>query len=197
MPRIADRLKREFQKAVRSKVVSFAALAQGKANAESLPHIDQMVRDGTHPAHAVYKHTVNLISVFVEQAVPLPFLRDAYKFLTRAEDLYTPGYPPMSPITLTHYNSWTMFDVRFGQDRETLGECFLAVADWLGLDAVQVEATRNMCQSSLSIYQTTRVRGDIFGLRELVTGREIDVLIPTGFKTRGREAWFFSGFCRR
>ena len=124
------------------------------------------------------------MSVFVEQVVSLPFLKDAYKFLTRAEDLYSPGYPPMSPVTVTFYNSWVFFDVRFGPDHETLGECFLALVDLLGLDSVQVEATRNLCQSSLGIFQTVRAAGKIFGLRELVTGREIEALIPTGFRTK-------------
>src|SRR6266404_1879618 len=103
MARITDRLRREFQKALKRKIISLAAIQKGAQNAESLKDVGQLVRDGHHPLHAIYKNVMNLISVFVEEITVLPFLHRAYDFLEKAEDLYCPGYPPLSPITVSYY----------------------------------------------------------------------------------------------
>ena len=40
-----------------------------------------------------------------------------------------PSYPPLSPVTTSHFAMWSLLDVRFGQSRENIGTCFLRIAD--------------------------------------------------------------------
>src|SRR5688572_6810227 len=109
MGRITQKLRKEFTSALQQKIVPLAAIRRGKENAESLPTVDELIAKGHHPLHAIYKNLTNLISLFVEELVCLPFLHRVHSFLVKAEDLYTPGYPPLSPITWSHYNNWTFF----------------------------------------------------------------------------------------
>lgn len=184
MGRITEKLRRGFNNALRQKVIPHAAILKGQKTAQELPDVEKLIQEGTHPAHAVYSHVINLLSVFLEEVARLPFMRSAHKFLTRAEDIYMPGYPPMSPITVSHYASWTACDVRFGEDQETLCDCFLGVSDLLDLDPIRLEAAQHLSQSRLGLYEMGRQIGDRFQLRELVSGTEVEALIPTGFKAR-------------
>jgi hypothetical protein len=184
MARIAQRLRKEFRSALKQTIIPLAAIKRGEENAESIEAVEDFIADGLHPLHAIYANLTNLIGLFVEQLVCMPFLHRAHSFLVKAEDLYTPGYPPMSPITKSHYNNWTLFDVRFGPDQETLGECFIEVADLLEIDPLQVEAGQNLCRSRLGMYQIASSSGAHFQLRELITDRKIEAIMTSGFKAR-------------
>ena len=59
----------------------------------------------------------------------LNYVPFAYSTLVKAQDMYTPGYPPMSPITVSYYGCWTIYDLPIGKDDETLGGCFAALSD--------------------------------------------------------------------
>ena len=39
-----------------------------------------------------------------------------------------PSYPPISPITTSHFAMWSLFDGAFGQSHETIGTCCLRIA---------------------------------------------------------------------
>jgi hypothetical protein len=182
MGTLSEQLRKEFTVAIGQKVVPIDAILRGEENAEEFEAVDELIDGGYHPIHAVYMTMANLLSMFVEEVAGLPFLHQAHEFLLKAEDLYTPGYPPISPITLSHYHHWSCFDVSFGTDHETLGECFFRVVDLLGIDPVQVEAVEKLCCSRLGLYQILNASGGTFRIRELVTGRETDTIIPTGFR---------------
>ena len=49
MGRLATRFRREFSKALQSKIVPLAAIQRGQQNAESIPRFDQLVEEGRHP----------------------------------------------------------------------------------------------------------------------------------------------------
>jgi hypothetical protein len=182
MSRIAQRLRREFEAALKKKIVPLAAIRRGEENAASIQSVDALIDGGHHPLHAVYTNVTNLISVFIEELVELPGFHRIRKFLVQAQDQYCPGYPPLSPLTVSYYAYWTTFDAAFGQERETMGHCFLALADLFQLDPLRVEAVRNLCQSRLGIYELAGETGkNQFRLRELITDRELETIIPTGF----------------
>ena len=45
-----------------------------------------------------------------------------------AEDECMPSGPPMSPLTVSYFTMWALFDVRFGSSRETMGCCIVRIA---------------------------------------------------------------------
>ena len=183
MGKITEQLRKEFAAALRRKIVPRTALQRGEQKAAEIETVADLIAGGRHPFHAVYSNVANLLNLFVEELVDLPFLNRAHAFLLKAQDLYSPGYPPMSPITVSYYVHWTLFDVPFGADRETLGDCFLGVSDLLGLDPVQVEAGEKLCHSRLGLYRIVSATDGTFRLREMITDREFDTIIPTGFNT--------------
>ena len=182
MGRIATKLRREFQKALRSKVVPLSALLEGQQKAASAETLDELVEHGHHPVHAIYTDTTNLATTFAEEVTALPPLHCAFDFLERSQETYMPGYPPMSPLTVSYYAAWSLFDVRFGTDRETLGDCLAELSDLLQIDPIRVEALDNLRRSRMGIYTVLDAHQARFSLRELLTGQKFDALIPSGFK---------------
>ena len=53
--------------------------------------------EGFHPAHAAYVHAQNQVSVMSEQLTALKEIRPFADIISKAEDLYMPSAPPMSP----------------------------------------------------------------------------------------------------
>jgi len=49
------------------------------------------------------------------------------EMVSRAEDLYWPSGPPMSPLTGSYFTSWACFDACVGAANETIGTCIIAV----------------------------------------------------------------------
>lgn len=182
MPRLSERLRQEFEGVLNSRIISLAACRQGEANAEELKTVDELIQEGHDPVHALYINVNNLISLFAEQVMEFPMFQKAYRFLEKAQDQYCPGYPPMSPITVSYYTCWTLYDVPFGKAKETIGDCFVGLTDLLGLHPLQIEAARNLCQSRMGIYEVLGAAASCFRLRELVTDRELQAVIPSGFK---------------
>jgi hypothetical protein len=184
MAGISERLRREFKRARKAGIISLAACREGERKGEEIKTVDQLIREGYDPVHALYLNVNNLISLFAEQVTVLPMFHRAHSILLKTQDMYTPGYPPMSPITVSYYGCWTIYDLPIGKDDETLGGCFAALSDLLELDALQIEAARNLCQSRMGIYEVLGASGAGLRLRELVTDRKFEAVIPSGFKGR-------------
>ncbi|PYS16707.1 MAG: hypothetical protein DMG17_11790 [Acidobacteria bacterium] len=182
MGRIARKIRRELERALRQKTASFEAFRRGKERAETIKSLGQLIREGIDPLHALYANTTNLAGLFMEDLVDLPFLdRRVCAFIEQVQDDYQAGYPPMSPITVSFYMHWLLYDVRFGADRETIGEWLLGVSDLMKFHYVQVEALRNLCNSRIGIFEARPRDKGRYGLRELITGREVVAVIPSGY----------------
>ena len=150
---LTDKLRREFERDRKRGIIPLAAYREGERLAEEIKPVDQLIREGYSPVHALYLNVHNLITLFVEEVTVLPMFNGAYSTLEKAQDLYAPGYPPMSPITVSYYGCWTIYDLPIGKEGETLGECFVALSDLLELDPLQIEAARNLCQSRMGLYE--------------------------------------------
>ena len=147
----------------------------------------ELVEDGQHPLHALYKTMANLLSVFVEEVAFLPFLSGIEKFFHEAEDRYAPAGMGSTPILTTIYNHWIFFDVRFKPSHETLGDCFLGGSDLLGLDFMEVEAVENLCLSQLGLYEILGSNGDRYWCELFFHGyltRRFDAVFVAGFPDR-------------
>jgi hypothetical protein len=57
-----------------------------------------------------------LISTLAEQLSTIKEARQFARIVAAAEDTYMPSYPPMSPVTTSHFAMWSLFDVQFGPD---------------------------------------------------------------------------------
>ena len=182
MARISKLLRREFERSRTAKIISLPAYLEGEREGDEIKTVDQLIREGHEPVHALYANVNNLIGLFCERVVELPMFNQAHSILLKAQNLYDPGYPPMSPITVSYYTCWTLYDVLIGKGDETIGGCFVDLTDQLGLDPLQIEAARNLCQSRMGIYEVLGTTGTCSRLRELVTDRTFDAIIASGFR---------------
>ena len=105
-----------------------------------------------HPFHAMYVSIQNLVSVIAENLSVLKELDEFSGRVEKAEDTFMPSYPPMSPITNSIFSFWAFFDLRFGIDGETIGNCILDLGETLRLNDGVIELTRNLQSSRLGVY---------------------------------------------
>lgn len=188
MGRIANRLRRVFKRVLEDKIVSFAGIQEGERKAGSIESVEELIKAGHDPIHAVYSHTTNLVGLFAEEATALPSLHSAFNFMEKAQDEYMPGYPPMSPVTVSFYTSWTLFDLVFGPDRESIADCMAALAGPLELDATSVEALTNLRKSRLGVYKVVQKLSKHFRPGDLA---------QLGFQALNHEADGRTGFRQR
>jgi len=181
MGKITNALRHEVEKALRQKVVPISPLLESITREDDASSYRDSVEQGSDPLHAVYVTTINLISTFLESAQDLAPMRQAVRFITEKEELYMPSYPPMSPLTTSYFSTWTQLDVPFGADRETVGDCLAGLSDLLQIGEVQQKALARLRESRLGIYQITSASEELWQVRELVTGTEVETLIPSGF----------------
>ncbi len=122
-------------------------------------------------------------------ADPIGTRKAAYRAAGEAEDTYMPSYPPMSPVTTSHFAMWSLFDVQFGQSRETIGTCFLRIAE-LAEMPVELRTTVATLQASrLGIHVHCGHEGRFVRLREIGTETAVLCLVPAGYRGDVGEVW--------
>jgi len=77
--------------------------------------------EGYDPLHAAYIAAQNLLAFFAESVSTFDEFAAYCDIVGAAEDAYMPGGPPFSPLTVSYFTTWALFDVRFGPDQETIG----------------------------------------------------------------------------
>lgn len=186
MGHISERLDRRFAKWSRQ----FQRTARTVSIPNDVRDVETLVSQGYDPLHAVYISVQNITSVFAECVSELPELQPYHDVVAAAEDEYMPGGPPMSPLTLSYFTTWTFFDFRFGDSLETIGTCLLDVSHRLGLNPGLVEAIRLFQESRMGIYEHRGTQGGRVRLRELPTGRNVDALCTSGYRGKPGELWY-------
>lgn len=168
---------------------------QAKQDAVRIPKdvksLQQLVEhEGYDPLHAAYIAAQNLTAFFAESVSTFDEF-DAYTDIVgTAEDEYIPDGPPLSPLTVSYFTTWALFDVRFGPDQETIGTCLLDVAELVDMDARTVETVRDFQASRMGIYEHRGRAASRVRLRELVTGDEFECHVPTGYLGKEGELWY-------
>ncbi len=194
MGRISTKLKGRFAVWSRQYRQEMGKLKKSFPVPKDIHDVQSLVAQGYDPLHAVYIAVQNITSVFSECVSVLPELKSYYKTVGDAEEEYMPSGPPMSPLTTSYFTTWAFFDFRFGGDHETIGTCLADLGSQLGLHAGMVEAIHQFQQSHMGIYEHCGTVGGKIGLEELVTGRSLTCICPTGYPGKPGELWYVR-FC--
>lgn len=150
---------------------------------------ERRIADGCDPCFAVYAHAQTIVSIVGEQLSATKEARKFARIVGEAEDTYMPSYPPMSPVTTSHFAMWSLFDVPFGQSRETIGTCFLRVAE-LAEMPIELRTTVAALQASrLGIYVHCGHEDRFVRLREIGTDTAILCVVPAGYRGDVGEIW--------
>jgi hypothetical protein len=110
--------------------------------------------------------------------------------ISRAEDLYMPSAPPMSPLTTSYFSCWALFDACVGPGRETIGTTILEVGAALGMHPDLLHLIRLMQESRMGFYIHRGREGNVSILKDLVTAGEYRAIVPAGYGGRKNENWY-------
>ncbi len=189
---IATKLIASMDRHARGKVVDFAAIVAGRKAAEELQEtvVTPERLKAHHPAHAAYIYAQNQVSVLSEQLTELPHMAPFVKIVAKAEDLYMPGGPPMSPLTASYFTSWAFFDACVGPAKETIGTVILAFGAKFGIHEELLHLIRLMQQSRMGLYLHEGTEGDLVILRELGTDTLCRAISPAGYNGQKGEIWY-------
>ena len=174
------------------KVVDISELRDAKINAENL---DKTVITGEQlsrldPLHGVYIYAQNKLSVIMEQLSELPVLSKLTDAYTNAEDTYMPSGPPMSPLTKSYFTCWGFFDLCVGLKKETFGTIAIDVCRFLKADPELITIFEHMQKSRMGFYVHEGVSGKFVNLREIITHKKIQAIVPSGYLGEAGEIWF-------
>ena len=125
MGSVADKIAKKILSSRGSKVVDLASWREGRKMAIEAGFGDDGLAlgklAGRDPCHALYALGQNVASLMAESISGMREAKGYVRIAGSAEDEYMPGGPPMSPLTVSYFTMWALFDVRFGSSRETMG----------------------------------------------------------------------------
>jgi hypothetical protein len=174
------------------KVVNIKNVVAGYAVAEELQKtvVNRKELAGFHPAHAAYVYTQNRVSVMSEQLTALKEMAAFTNIISKAEDLYMPSAPPMSPLTTSYFTCWAFFDACAGLANETIGTTILEVGAAFGMHSELLRPIRLMQDSRMGFYIHRGREGDVSVLEDMVTAAVYRAIVPAGYKGRKNENWY-------
>jgi hypothetical protein len=181
-----------LQKAKNRKIIHFSEIKAANAYAQDLDKtvVSKDNLSKHDPLHAVYIYAQNKVSVLVEQLSELPALSKLTDTLSKADDIYLPSYPPKSPHTQSYFTCWGFFDLCTGINKESFGTVILDLLKYLKSDPGLIKTVECMQNSRMGIFIHKGQSDRYVILEELVTGKEIKAIVPSGYHGKRNEIWY-------
>ena len=194
MGSVADKITKKIIAQSRSKVIDLAAWREGKEisheNGLDDDRLAHLISKGYDICHAQYIFGQNAASILSEQISRIKEAKGFTKIVGKAEDTYMPGAPPLSPLTMSYFSMWSLFDVQFGSSRETMGTCILRAALEFDCPPWLSDIFGQMQQSRMGFYVHCGTEDEWVLLREVGTHEVKICHVPTGYAGRQGQIWF-------
>ena len=142
---------------------------------------------GHDPLHAAYLHGQNYLSVFGELASRLSEFETYRAVVARAEETYVPGWPPMSPVSVSFFTSWALLDLLLGETNDTICSCALEVGKVFGMSDELALTLEVMEESAMGIYEHLGGHDGVVGLDSERSGAELHG--PIGLRRLPQYEW--------
>ncbi|MBT3185879.1 MAG: hypothetical protein HN342_15285 [Nitrospina sp.] len=189
---LSDKVLFSAQQLLRKKVINISEWKNAKIRAEDyqksvIPENRLLELD---TVHGLYAYGQNKLSMFVEQIAQLPDLSQLTAAYADAEEEYMPSGPPISPLTKSYFTCWGFFDLCVGAKRETFCSVTTDLCQFIGVDIGLISIFKKMENSRMGFYVHEGNSGERVFLRELITNREIEVIVPSGYSGTQGEIWF-------
>ena len=154
-PSIARQIVKNIEKIQQRKIIDLEEWHQARHRAENLEATvasdEKLSR--LDPLHALYVYAQDMMDILAQQLVHLPECRKLAAAFAEAVEVYRPSYPPESPITLSYFSCWALFDLEVGLARETIADVVIAVSAKLGINANMLGLYRTMRASRMGLYE--------------------------------------------
>lgn len=145
------------------------------------PNPEEMIEEGADPQFVLYttvQTQLLMMAAMLEDSGAVDAYHEAFE---AGLEEYMPGFPPMSPVTDSLFHSWALCDLKFGADKDNIGQLATMMLSEVGMPAELRELCGKLVSSRMGIYETLDVLGEQLVVRELVTGCELLVDVPTGY----------------
>jgi hypothetical protein len=183
----ADKIAGTIGSQLRSKIIDLSGRRAAKDIFEEAQldadGLKKLISKGHDPCHAVYIFAQRFASVLGEQLSEMKETRQFVKIVGEAEDEYQPGGPPLSPLTISYFTMWSLFDVLFGQSYETIGTCILRIGELIDMPSWLLDVISLMQHSAMGIHVHCGTEGNLVRLRAL--GSQETRLLPCAQRLRG------------
>ena len=195
MGSVADRIAKKILSSRWSKVVDLASWREGRKMAletgfgDEGPVVLGKFADND-PCHALYLLAQNVASFMSESISGMREAKGYFRIVGDAEDEYLPDDPPMSPLTVSYFTMWALFDVRFGSSRDTMGDCILRITPKFDCPSWLIGTFERMQQSRMGFFVHCGNEGEGVLLREVGTREIVSCMVPAGYAGSKGEIWF-------
>ncbi|MBI5486448.1 MAG: hypothetical protein HY905_03865 [Deltaproteobacteria bacterium] len=189
---IADKLIAKMKRHVHGGVVKLKEVIKGRAIAQEMQR-SVVTMEGLaeyHPAHAAYIYAQNQMSVMSQQLTALRELAPLADIVEKAEEMYLPSGPPMSPLTASYFTCWAFFDACIGPANETIGTTAIKAGAAFGMHPDLVRVLQLMQDSTMGLYVLDGTQGDRAMLRDLGSDTVCGAIVPSGYRGQKGEIWF-------
>ncbi len=185
---IAKKIVAKMKRHRRGKVVDIKNWIDGRATAEELHKEISAQKElaALDPAFAAYVYPQIQVSLMSEQLTELKEMAPFADIVSKAEDLYMPEGPPMSPLTRSYFSCWALFDACVGPAYETIGTTILEIGTSFGMHAELLRLIRQMQESRMGFYIYCGRKGKLTVLEDIVTGAVCRAIVPSVFSP---EVW--------
>src|SRR5215472_3421947 len=189
---IAKKIVAKMKRHSRGKVVDIKNWVDGRATAEEMRKeiMAQKELATLDPAFAAYVYPQIQVSLMSEQLTALKEMSPFADIVSKADDLYVPEGPPMSPLTRSYFACWALFDACAGPANETIGTTILEVGASFGMNAELLRLIRVMQESRMGFYIHRGRKGQLTVLEDIVTGATCRAIVPSGHCGRKGELWY-------
>ncbi|MBI3845322.1 MAG: hypothetical protein HY292_11870 [Planctomycetes bacterium] len=180
-----------FAKSATAPVRSLDAARTGRDLARrlqgNLSHIRAV--PGLDPAFAIYAAAQNTVSTLCDVLTSMPEMAPFVRLIGAAEEKYMPQGPPTSPLTLSQFTAWALYDAAVGTELETIGTCVLDLGDAIGIHETFRSIIRLLQQSRLGLFVHEGLDDSRVNLRELVSERQCFCVVPAGYRGVTGQLW--------
>jgi len=190
----ADKIAEKIVSQLKSNVVDLSGhravrqiLEEARLDADGLKNL---ISKGHDPCHGLYIFAQNFASVLGEQLSEMKETRQFVKIVSNAEDEYQPGGPPLSPLTISYFTMWALFDVLFGQSHETIGTCILRIGQPIEMPPWLLDVIGLMQRSTMGVHVHCGCEGHLVRLRALGSQETRLCHVPSGYAGHPGELWF-------
>ena len=170
-PSIARQIAKNIEKIQQRKIIDLEEWHQARHRAENLEATvasdEKLSR--LDPLHALYVYAQDMMDILAQQLVHLPECRKLAAAFAEAVEVYRPSYPPESPITLSYFSCWALFDLEVGLARETIADVVIAVSAKLGINANMLGLYRTMLGLVLFVRNKPTMRPLLLALCALLS----------------------------
>ena len=142
------------------------------------------------PRHSTYLRVQNSLGSIIGLIIDMKEMKPLADIMSQAEEIYMPEGPPMSPLTMSYFNSWALYDTSVNPESETIGSVALALAEAAGMDAESIRLAGVILQSRMGLYVHKGVERELAVLEEMVTGNVCRTHVPAGYSGKKGELWF-------